>query len=109
MSQEFHIEEATVMQKFLHKLLATPKVMDLDAIKCEYLRICDSFLDKYESMNKNDQIYYKDAHLLFKRLKEKMHQHLAFVSNNVPYTNNMIERDFRHIKTKMKVSSTFRS
>ncbi|MDR1991722.1 MAG: DDE-type integrase/transposase/recombinase [Mycoplasmataceae bacterium] len=35
-------------------------------------------------------------------------QHLAFVQCDVPYTNNMIERDFRHVKTKMKVSGSFR-
>jgi transposase len=60
-------------------------------------------------MNEYDKLYYEDAYLLFKRLKEKWHQHLAFVNNNVPYTNNMIERDFRHMKTKMKTSGSFRS
>ncbi|GHU35082.1 hypothetical protein FACS1894166_13210 [Bacilli bacterium] len=75
-----------------------------------FIRFCNSFLKKYELMSEIDQFYYKDGLLLFKRMKEHVDQHLAFIKDfDVPYSNNQIERDFRNTKTKMKVSGCFKN
>jgi transposase len=61
-------------------------------------------------MSENDKYYYKDGFLLFKRLKEHVDQHLAFIQDfDVPYSNNLVERDFRNTKTKMKISGCFKN
>jgi transposase len=106
---DFKVIEAQQMKTLLNECFQDRKYINNESVRKRYLNICDAYLSKYQSLNKNDKYYYRDAYLLFKRLKEKQHQHLAFLEHDVPYTNNLIEQDFRHVKTKMKVSGTFRS
>ena len=106
---DYKIPEAKQMQDLLKQLQHKKQPVNFTKVKNKFIGICQSFLNRHQAMNNNDKFYYNDAYLLFKRLKEKWHQHLAFVNNDVPYTNNLIERDFRHAKTKMKISGSFRS
>jgi hypothetical protein len=107
---DFKIAEAKQMYKLLSDLRNRCREVDMKSLETKYASICDSYLNKYNTFNEFDKSYYKEAYLLFRRLKLKMNQHLAFVNNaNVPYSNNLIERDFRHAKTKMKISGSFRS
>jgi hypothetical protein len=109
---DYQVPEAKQMLKLFAQLYLdkqNDKIENIDSVKNKYIQICDSYLDKYEKLNEIDKKYFRDSYLVFRRLKQKLHQHLAFVTHaNVPYSNNLIERDFRHAKTKMKVSGTFR-
>lgn len=107
---DFKIPEAERMSKLFSKLRNNRDKLNIEDVRNEYLSICDMYLDKYNQLNGVDKFYFKEAYLLFHRLKLKIHQHLAFVNNaQIPYSNNLIERDFRHAKTKMKISGSFRS
>ena len=51
-----------------------------------------------------------DAEKLLNRLSKRQDSVLLFVENpNVPFDNNLAERDLRMAKVKQKVSGTFRS
>ena len=68
----------------------------------EYDRIIDAGLTECR--------HHKEDNPLLKRMKKYRAAHLLFLSRTeVPFDNNLAERDLRMIKTKMKVSGCFRS
>lgn len=60
--------------------------------------------------SKNGRYKRTKAGNLLKRLKEKKTEVLRFATDlEVPFTNNLAERDIRPLKTKLKVSTSFRT
>lgn len=84
---------------------------DKDKIK-EYEKEYDNLLKLAREENKGiKSSYYKDkANKLYRRLKKYKKNHLYFVKDfEVPFDNNLSERDLRIFKTKTKISGGFRS
>jgi len=80
-------------------------------IKNRYMQICE-LGEKTEPLpikTKGRKKRTKGRNLVERLIKEQ-DMVLAFAfDENIPFTNNLAERDVRPIKTKQKVSSTFRS
>lgn len=89
-----------------------------DYIHKEYIRL----LEKWQSVNKVDfdrvaqtkkrktDNYFNDERCLIERLIKYSDGHLYFAKDfDVPFDNNLAERDLRSIKTKQKVSGGHRS
>lgn len=67
-------------------------------------------LSKEENKNINSSFYKDKAKTLSNRCEKYRDNHLAFLRNfNVPFDNNLSERELRIVKTKTKVSGGFRS
>ena len=71
----------------------------------------DTYLDILEKgYVENATMANHDAEKLLNRLSKRQDSVLLFVENpNVPFDNNLAERDLRMAKVKQKVSGTFRS
>ena len=71
----------------------------------------DTYLDLVEKgYEQNVTMANHDAEKLLNRLAKRQDSVLLFVENsNVPFDNNLAERDLRMAKVKQKVSGTFRS
>jgi transposase len=106
------------MQDFLVHLNKTPfeeRVQNKTLLNVEYNDICD-FAENEEpppvqnlTRRKGRKKKSKAMNLLERLVKYKDNV-LAFAFNeNVPFTNNLAERDLRTAKIKMKVSNCFRS
>jgi transposase len=53
---------------------------------------------------------YKELNRMVNRLRKHKNNYMLFMRDyDVPFTNNLAERDLRHCKTKQKVSGCFRS
>ena len=60
--------------------------------------------------NTKSWVYKKDEKQLLNRMKKYKDNHLLFILDfSVPFDNNLSERDLRIIKTKNKVSGSFRT
>jgi transposase-like protein len=84
--------------------------LDADAL-AEYQARYDEILEqgRLEFFQGEQQDYNGDDMKLLRRLKEYKPQHLRFLSDfQVPFDNNLAERDLRMIKSKTKVSGCFR-
>lgn len=64
-----------------------------------------------EENRKTKHIYAKKEELtLLNRLKKYSHNHLLFIHNfNVPFENNISERDLRKVKNRQKMAGGFRT
>lgn len=77
---------------------------EADYIKCE--KQYDEIVKK--AAEANDTV--KKTKALIKRLSKHKSGILGFAKNQeVPFTNNLAERDIRPVKTKLKVATSFRS
>ena len=54
--------------------------------------------------------YKKEEKKLLNRLKKYKENHLLFIYDfEIPFDNNLSERELRHVKTKQKVAGYFKS
>jgi transposase len=84
--------------------------LDADAL-AEYQARYDEILEQGRvEFFAGDKLDYNSEDMkLLRRLKEYKQQHLRFLSDfQVPFDNNLAERDLRMIKSKTKVSGCFR-
>lgn len=87
------------------------KKFDKNKIK-EYEKEYDNILELAKQENKEiKSIYYKDkSDKLYRRLKKYKNNHLYFIKDfDVPFDNNLSERDLRCFKNKTKISGGFRT
>ena len=81
------------------------------AVLAEYRARYDEILEqgRLEFFQGEKKDYNSEGMKLLRRLKEYKHEHLRFLSDfQVPFDNNLAERDLRMIKSKTKVSGCFR-
>jgi len=82
-----------------------------DALLAEYHARYDEILEqgRLEFFQGGKKDYNSEDMKLLRRLKEYKREHLRFLSDfQVPFDNNLAERDLRMIKSKTKVSGCFR-
>jgi transposase len=105
-------EWAKDMIDFLLKAKAAAEA-DLSAPEIlEFHRLYDEILERgrLEHLRDEKPDRYGDDVKLLRRLRQYKAQHLLFLSDrNVPFDNNLAERDLRMIKAKTKISGCFRS
>ena len=95
------------------KKLKTKEIFKLGKRQLErYSNRYDEILEEGYSENKKVKSKYlrKEEKRLLNRLKKYKENHLMFLYDfNMPFDNNLSERDLRHIKIKQKVSGHFNS
>ena len=77
-----------------------------------YSKRYDEILELGFRQNKQvkSKFYRAEEKKLLSRLKKYKNNHLLFIYDfNMPFDNNMAERDLRHVKSKQKISGCFRS
>jgi len=92
-----------------HKAKNIPALAD--AVLDEYYARYDEILEqgRLEFFQKEKKDNNSEDMKLLRRLKEHKDEHLRFLSDfQVPFDNNLAERDLRMIKSKTKVSGCFR-
>lgn len=78
--------------------------------QAKYEAILEKGFKEYEETGPPIQWAYSVAKNLLNRLKNFKIESLCFLENkNIPFDNNLAERDLRMMKLKMKVSGCFRS
>lgn len=87
------------------------KGFDKQKVK-EYEKYYDEILELSKRENKEikSSFYKEKANKLYRRLRKYKKQHLYFIKDfDVPFDNNMSERDLRCFKNKTKISGGFRT
>jgi len=101
------------MQSLLREMIASVKEASLNALsKAAYIVAYESILElSLQEYDKNPpNKYYKEGFNLAKRLKTYQDSTLYFLEDEeVPYTNNLAERQLRKVKRKSRVAGSFRS
>ncbi len=101
------------MKPLLQEIISAVKNQSLDiSSKNKYITEYDSILElankEYENNPPNKD--YKEGFNLAKRLREYKDSTLYFLEDEeIPYTNNLAERQLRKIKRKAHVAGSFRS
>lgn len=98
----------------LYKKPFSKRIEQIGAIKARYLKICRAGEKQepppYKPPGKRGRQKRTKGRNLVERLIREMDAVLAFAFNQeVPFTNNLAERDIRPVKVKMKVSNCFRT
>ena len=102
----FHIKQKVELQH-ISKNFVTRSVHRYDALLQSGFRL--NRLNR-GSPHKRGRVKQSKARNLLDRLRKHRDEVLAFLFDpNVPFTNNLAERDLRMIKVKHKISGTFRS
>lgn len=95
------------------KELQFKNINKLDEVKLKkytdrYDEIIDLGYEQNESVS--SKFYKKEELKLLNRLKKYRDNHLMFIFDfDMPFDNNLSERDLRHVKSKQKVSGYFNS
>jgi transposase-like protein len=101
------------MQSLLRKMIASVKEASLNTLsKAAYIIAYESILElSLQEYDKNPPSkYYREGFNLAKRLKAYQDSTLYFLEDEeVPYTNNLAERQLRKVKRKARVAGSFRS
>jgi transposase len=108
---------AKEMQDFLiklHNMDFSQRIQNQAELNNQYLEICEQGLaaqpPPIKQKHKRGKIKNSKARNLLLRLIKHKNSVLAFAFNqNVPFTNNLAERDLRPAKIKLKISNVFRS
>ena len=110
---------ALKMRSFLCSLNEYRKKLIMEDIKCldekhleKYSKRYDEIIEEGYEENKKIKSKYlrQDEQRLLNRLRKYKENHIMFLYDfNVPFDNNMSERDLRHIKMKQKISGHFNS
>ena len=110
---EKHLTWHTKMQSLLRRIISTSKQQCLDeSIKPAYITEYEDILKlSAEEYEKNPPSkYYREGFNLAKRLREYQDSTLYFFEDDdIPYTNNLAERQLRKIKRKARIVGCFRS
>ena len=95
------------------KLLIEKGITQIEILKLErYSKRYDKIIEEGYRENKKVKSKYlrQEEQRLINRLKKYKENHLMFLYDfNVPFDNNLSERDLRHVKIKQKVSGHFNS
>lgn len=101
------------MQSLLREMIASVKEASLNTLsKAAYIRAYESILElSLQEYDKNPpNKYYREGFNLAKRLKAYQDSTLYFLEDEeIPYTNNLAERQLRKVKRKARVAGSFRS
>ena len=85
----------------------------IEDIKTKMIDIMEKEMERYRIKNpdiKEKSKYEADYIKLFRRMIERIEEHLLFLRNfDVPYTNNEAEKVCRVVKTKKNISYQFKS
>lgn len=108
---------AKTFHMFLMDIYKKPHELRIDqmkTIKTRYLKICNIGEKQepppFKTLGKRGRYKRTKGRNLVERLIKEMDAVLAFAFNEeVPFTNNLAERDIRPVKVKMKVSNCFRT